>query len=157
MKGPKWTRIIPKGQKAQFEAAVRKLKIGGSHVASRDRLPKQTNDSQSSTGDAKFNYIVSKYVRANASYCIVFTDHWPTTPRNFEAINIAAYRLQHAPLDYKPYRDRDYSKSKQATSGWLRESNFVDDFADFILGDTEDGRKFKYELIYSDPPAKPEQ
>jgi len=134
-------------EQAQFEAAVRQLKISGFNPASMDRLPKQTSDSQVGTGDAKFNYIVGKYVRANASYCIVFTDHWPTEPRTFQPIKIAAYRLQHAPIDYRPYRDHDVPNT-----GRLREIKHVEDFADFILGDPEDGRHFEYELIYSDPP-----
>ena len=134
---------------------MQQLKIGGFHPASMDRLPKQINDSQLGTGDAKFNYIVGKYVRTNASYCIVFTDHWPTEPRNFEPIKIAVYRLQHAPIDYQPYRDHDLSAYNKPDTGWLRESKYVDDFADFILGNAQDGRRYKFELIYSDPPATP--
>ena len=69
---------------------------------------------------------------------------------------MSAYRLRHAPVDYRAYRDHDYSSFKEPTSSWLREIKYVNDFADFVLGHPEDGRQFQYELIYSDPPEKPE-
>ena len=109
-----------------------------------------------STSDANCTYIAGKYIRTNASYCIIFTD-----PQAYQtskqvglvegiSISVAAW-----PPDYQPCQKHDLSALYEPTSGWVREYRYVDDFADYILGDPEDGRHFEYELIYSDPPAKP--
>jgi len=144
-------------EQAQFEAAVRQLKIGDPNLLDNHLLPTKNNDSWFSTGDGKFLYLTGKFIRSTFSYCIVCTARTPKPMTKFDWVNVSVYRLNHAPPNYQPYRDHDCSAFKEYTSGWSREIKYVFDFADFILGDAEDGRHFEYELIYSDPPAKPRQ
>jgi hypothetical protein len=118
-------------------------------------LPLQRGDTTHSTRDKDFSYSIGKFVRRNASYCIVWSLRPPEAGK-FEYLKLSAYRLQHAPVDYQPYRKHDLSGREKLTAGQLRELTYIDDFADFILGDAQDGRRYQYELIYSDPPAKPE-
>ena len=106
--------------------------------------------------DKKYQYIVGKYIRTNANYCVVFTGRLPAKlPSKFDCVKISVYRLQHAPYDYQPYYKNDFSNFKKPSSGWVKEHRYIDDFAEFILGDELDGRHFECELIYSDPPATP--
>ena len=132
-----------------FEAAVRELRISGGDSIHLERLPLQRSDTTHSTRDINLSYDIGKYVRRNASYCIVCS-----LRHKFEFLKISAFRLQHAPDDYQPYREHNLTGRGTLTAGQLRELKYIDDFADFILGDAQDGRRYQYELIYSDPPDK---
>jgi hypothetical protein len=141
-------------EQVEFEAAVRELRISGGESIHLERLPLQRSDTTHSTRDINLSYDIGKYVRRNASYCIVCSLRPPEADK-FEYLKISAFRLQHAPDDYQPYREHNLTRSGPLTVGLLRELKYIDDFADFILGDTQDGRRYQYELIYSDPPDKP--
>jgi hypothetical protein len=150
-----WPMWMAYREQYQFEAAVLQLKINDGYPDDVHRLPRMVNDAGHFTDDSKFHYKVGKYVRSNFSYCLVFTFRKPAEPSGqFECVKVSAYRLKHAPLDYRPYRDRDLSIYNNPTSAWIREIEYLNDFEDFILGNPEDGRHFHYELIYSDPPTK---
>ena len=120
-----------------------------------ERLPLQRSDTTHWTRDINLSYDIGKYVRRNADYCIVCSLRPPEADK-FEWLKISAFRLQHAPDDYQPYREHNLAARGKLTAGQLRELTYIDDFADFISGDAQDGRRYQYELIYSDPPAKPE-
>ncbi len=140
-------------EQKQFEAAVRELRVNDGDSID-GRLPLQLGDITEGTRDFNLEYSIGKFVRRNASYCIVWSLRPPEADK-FEYLKMVAYRLQHAPDDYQPYRKHNVPKRENLTVGRLRELNYIDDFADFILGDAQDGRRYEYELIYSDPPSKP--
>jgi len=154
-----WPWWMDYREQRQFEAAARQLKIQDNDVADERRLPPKVHDMWHNTGDKRFHYKIGKYIRTNVSYCIVFTFRKPAEPSaHFEPLKVSVYRVQHAPVDYRPYRDHAESIYAGSHSpAWVRDLEYINDFEDFILGDAEDGRPFQYELIYSDPPEKPIQ
>ena len=88
--------------------------------------------------DAKGNRVVlSQYAWPNTIYCIYYVmpqsvsgNHYQSTFRSVEV-----FRLSTRPPDYQ--------------------GKYVQDFLKFISGDRTHNPGFQYELIYSDPPAKP--
>ena len=137
-------------EQVDFETALQKLQRSDVDTSV---LPKNQNDMMQSTVRVSTLDKVGKFIRTNASDCIVLKDrHAPSWPHACESISV--YRLPHAPHDYKPYHERDLSEFDHPATSWVREIKYVDDIADFILGDAQDGRRYQYELIYSDPPAK---
>ncbi len=102
----------------------------------------------------EMRYQIGMYTLQNADYCMVFAfrkqakfnDAWICT-------GLSVYRLQHAPRNYKPDREIDAKTMNAPTLIREREMSWIDDFAEFILGDTADGSNFHYELIHSEPPV----
>ncbi len=145
-------------EQVNFEAAASQLRIGENIPIDKQFGTIKGNDTLTTIKDgANLVSEVGKYIRSNASYCIIWTIRITPNPLNggWEYVKVSVYRLQHAPVDYRPYRDHENSPYYTPSSSWLRDIKYLDDFADFILGDTQDGRRYQYELIYSDPPAKP--
>ena len=73
-----------------FESAVRELRISGGDSIGLERLPLQRSDTTQSTRDINLSYDIGKYVRRNASYCIVCSLRPPEADK-FEYLKISDF------------------------------------------------------------------
>jgi hypothetical protein len=148
-------------EQSRFETAAKQLKVGISSAAATKLLPQSLGESTTYTSDNEGNLVgLGRYIYNSAVYCIYFQYPKGYSGRSSEcpSVSFKVFRLP-------PIR-QDHNKTEQSSSGspnGTTRSNFGDfpgmdytrEFLEFLKGDSKTNPGFQYELIYSDPPAKP--
>jgi hypothetical protein len=97
----------------------------------------------------------------NTTYAIYFEyrDKWDiSTLSENPWANLEVFRLPNRPIDYTPHTasGRKVIANLPLNSPERPEWAYRQDLLEFLSGDRKNNPGFEYELIYSDPPVKPE-
>jgi hypothetical protein len=145
----------------KFESNVRSLKAGD-NLSGATTLAGAKHDALMVLRQAEALYWSSgmcSYELPGATYCVF--GEFPRLSRGTECVRIEVYRIPPMPSGYRSQRNKSNSPLKYGSShsdlpGHYPQMEYTNDFFCFLNGDRKNNPGFEYELIYSDPPAKPE-
>jgi len=157
-----WPSWLVYREQCQFEATFKQLHVGST---TDDMLALRLSRAREVANVLPFTYPdCDWFVRGwpNAVYVAVFLGESSIKRGRVPSKSVALYRLSPIPKDYQPLS----ASIRNAWPGWTAEylaklkaeqvrSIYAQDFLYFIIEDPKHNPGFKYELIYSDPPAKP--
>jgi hypothetical protein len=156
-----WPWWLDYRQRVRVEGAIQQLKIGSTLNEASAMLAIDFSGTWTNFSDFDFDCGFIRCHSLNYEYFVyfVFQSRVP-----FGSISthpwqsVEAFRCARMPPDYTPrtQRGRDEMRAERNvhTQAQLHRDGFDYDFLDFATGGQRDSEQ--YELIYSDPPAKPE-
>jgi hypothetical protein len=147
-------------QRKTFESNVRSLKVGD-HLTGATNLAGAKIDGLIVFQQAEAMYWktgMCSYELPGATYCIF--GEFPRLSLGTECVGIEVYLLPPMPPGYRSQRSKSNSHLKYMSSHsdlpvHYPQMEYTNDFFCFLNGDRKNNPGFQYELIYSDPPAKP--
>jgi len=160
-----WPWWLVHREQMQFEESVHQIKAGMTPTAASKLVSCKSRITTSTVAfDWQHNPIgLERYVWPNAIYCIFYVVPAPKdgTPSNGACSSVEVFRLPPVPAAYQA-RTAGGRRSITRTLPPLKPDDipmygYIADFLEIISGDRKNNYGFQYELIYSDPPAKPER
>jgi hypothetical protein len=149
-------------QQVRFEAAVRQLKTGMTPDAAEALLPVKDDYfliMQWQSGGMK--EAMGRHVLNNSVYCVLYKFD-RVADRTTPCVSVLVFRLPHVPrgmaqADGNPDPGVAKDKMDPPPPGGILTEQYFNYFFWFTSVDRKTNPGFEYELIYSDPPAKPVQ